>query len=189
MKILIPAAFASIFLLSCDDSQRRKDAQTVEDQQEQYASAQPIPRFDFSLERDVASQLYKARNENVTTWTVWRSDLGHVEGDCPSVGYPIPYDTSLTNPLKIIYSQGAAVEQAEPNGLFPSKNSTATWVRCISEVNGKQVESPIYIESKVTTYPYPVTVDYDTSRVKPVKGKEPSVTIKSAKKPDKPERP
>lgn len=187
MKILIPVAFASIFLLSCD-SQEAKDRKNVEIQQEQYAIAQPVPKFDFSLERDVAIQLYKARNESVTTWTVWRSDLGHIEGDCASIGYPIPYDTSLTNPLQRVYT-GTVIELAEPNGLFPSKNSMATWVRCISEVNGKPVEAPIYIESKVTAYPFPVEIDYDNGLVKIVKGKEPSVTIKSGRKPEKPEKP
>ncbi len=172
-----------LFLIAtsaCDGGQERKDQEIVQAQQEQYAIAQPIPKFDYSLERDVASQLYHARNERVATWTVWRSDLGQVEGDCPSIGYPIPYDTSLTNPLALAYphiGQSAAIEQAEPNGLYSSKNSIATWVRCMSKVNGKDVEAPIYIESKVTAYPYPVDVDYETNRVKPVEGKAPSVTI------------
>jgi len=159
-------------------SSERADQKTVEAQQDHYRITQPIPKFDYSLERDVATQLYRARNEKVTTWTVWRSDLGTVEGDCPSVGYPIPYDTSLTNPLQKIYgSSGGVVEQAEPNGLFSSKNSIATWVRCIVQVNGKPVEAPLYIESKVTAYPFPVQVDYNTNRVQPVKGKKPSVII------------
>jgi len=139
-----------------------------------------MPQFDWSLERNVAIQLYTARNEKVATWTVWRSDLGMVEGDCPSIGYPIPYDTSLTNPLQQTtpYSSGSVIEQAEPNGLFSSKNSIATWVRCVVEVNNKTMEAPVYIESKVTAYPFPVKVDYDTNRVTQVKGTKPSVVIK-----------
>jgi len=178
-RTLIPILLLS--LTACD-SQRRKDALAVALQQEQYAKAQPVPKFDYSLERGVATQLYQARNQSVATWTVWRSDLGHIEGDCPSIGYPIPYDTSLTNPLKYVGGGGAVVEQAEPNGLFPSKNSIATWVRCVTEVNGKDVEAPIYVESRVTAYPFPVDVDYEDHRVKPVAGKEPSVTIGSKKK-------
>ncbi len=174
---LIP--FLLLSLSACDKGSDSKDRETVEAQQQQYATAQPVPTFDYSLERDVAIQLYRARNQSVATWTVWRSDLGQVEGDCASIGYPLPYDTSLTNPIKRSSYTSAAVpiEQAEPNGLYSSKNSIATWVRCLSKVNGQDVEAPIYIESKVTAYPYPVDVDYTTGRVKPVEGAEPTVTI------------
>ncbi len=162
-------------------SAERADARAVNEQQELYQKTQPLPKFDYSLERDAATQLYQARNQKVTTWTVWRSDMGTIEGDCPSVGYPIPYDTSLTNPLKHMYrsSGGAVVEQAEPNGLFSSKNSVATWVRCLYTVNGEDVEAPVYVESKVTAFPFPLVVNYETGRVQPVADAEPSVTIKA----------
>ena len=163
------------------------DATAVDKQQRHYQQVQPLPYFDYSLERDVAVQLYKARNERVVTWAVWRSDTGQIEGDCPSIGYPIPYDTSLTNPLTIINRSvyggyhADVVEQAEPNGLFSSKNTSATWVRCIVRVNDKDVEAPVYIEGKVTAYPFPVKVDYDTNRVTPVSGSKPSVVIEGKK--------
>ncbi|HBK35257.1 hypothetical protein A2239_02420 [Candidatus Uhrbacteria bacterium RIFOXYA2_FULL_40_9] len=158
----------------------RNDQVKVQQQQAQYAVGQPVPIFDWSLERDVAIQLYQARNDRVVTWTVWRSDTGIIEGDCPSIGYPIPYDTSLTNPLQPMngYSQGTAIEQAEPNGLFSSKNSIATWVRCIVDMNGNQVEAPVYIESKVTAYPYVVEIDYDQNRVHRASTAKPSVMIR-----------
>ena len=179
---------AGTVLMGADDcnsnSSEQKDRESVQEQQEHYQIAQPIPKFDYSLERDVAIQLYKARNEKVATHTVWRSDTGIIEGDCPSIGYPIPYDTSLTNPLQPYWRSGGggiAVEQAEPNGLFSSKNSIATWVRCVTKVNDEEVEAPVYIESKVTAYPFPVEVDYETNHVTPVKGAKPSVQIKASK--------
>ncbi len=162
-------------------SVEKADAKDVNEQQKIYRAAQPIPKFDFSLERDVAIQLYKARNERVNTWTVWRSDLGQVEGDCPSVGFPLPYDTSLSNPVKSGRYNGEVIEQAEPNGLFSSKNSIATWVRCLVMVNGNDMEVPIYIESKVTAFPFPVDVDYETGRVQPIADAAPSITIKPTK--------
>lgn len=170
-------------LTACGEpSPEAKDRAAVARQQAQYGISQPIPAFDFSLERDIVIQLYQARNEKVSTHTVWRSDTGIIEGDCPSVGYPVPYDTSLTNPLKIGWSSsqgGAAViEQAEPNGVYASKNSIATWVRCVYQVQGEAVEAPIYIESKVTAYPFPVEVDYELGRVRPVPDMVPTVTIK-----------
>lgn len=70
------------------------------------------------------------------------------------------------------------IEQAEPNGIFASKNSISTWVRCI--IDGE--EPPIYVEGKVTAYPYPIVVDYDKNRVLRVKDAKPTVTIKNKEK-------
>lgn len=183
-NLLFTSIIYVLFFAGCEESAEFADRESVQEQQKQYAISQPIPKFDYSLERDVATQLYQARNEKVVTHTVWRSDMGSIEGDCPSIGYPIPYDTSLTNPLQPTWSHTASssiIEQAEPNGLFASKNSIATWVRCIISVNGRDIEAPVYIESKVTAYPYPVDVDYDANRVAPISGKEPSVMIKNSR--------
>lgn len=166
--VFVGLAFAVAACDPPDSSAARSETAAVERQQQQYLVGQPVPQFDFSLERDVAIQLYSARNQNVATHTVWRSDFGKVLGDCPSIGYPIPYDVQLTNPQYIANSGHqygyAILEQAEPNGLYSSKNSIATWIRCITE-DGTQV--PVYVEDKVTAYPYPVAVDYDTDRVAP----------------------
>jgi hypothetical protein len=173
-------SFLSISVLGCMDNAETNDATNVNKQQEQYQAGQPAPKFDWSLERQLAIELYEARNERVATHTVWRSDYGMIEGDCPSIGYPLPYDVQLTNPLRVAYSSsGAVIEQAEPNGLFSSKSTSATWVRCIAKVNGEVMESPVYIEGKVTAYPYPLDVNYTTNRVKPIENVMPSVIIKS----------
>jgi len=150
-------------------SQERADKAAVQRQQSQYAKAQPLPTYDWSLERDLVIKLYNLRNQKVSTHSVWRSDYGMVEGDCTSMGYGIPYDTSLTNPLQH-YSgsttgEGSAIGQAEPNGVFASTNTSATWVMCLDETGSIL---PHYIESKVTVYPYEVSVDYSTNRVQRV---------------------
>jgi len=147
-------------------SQERADKAAVQTQQAQYAKGQPLPTFDWSLERDLLIKLYNLRNSKVATHTVWRSDYGMIEGDCTSFAFGMPYDSSLTNPLQH-YSgssqgEGSAIGQAEPNGIFASTNTAATWVMCVGE--GGTIE-PHYIEAKVTTYPYEVTVDYDNNRV------------------------
>lgn len=162
---LVFVSLLVLTLVSCSNSTTRSEARTVARQQDQYLIGQPIPQMDWSLERQLMIELYFIRNRQVATHAVWRSDYGIVEGDCPSVGYGLPYDTSLTNPLKP-YGTGSggytSVEQPEPNGIFASKNTAATWVMCVGD--GGSVE-PIYIESKVTVYPGPVTVDYETNRV------------------------
>ena len=169
-------------LIGCVDrnSQELKDSKAVQRQQSQYAKRQPVPAFDWSLERNLVSELYKLRNKKVATHAVWRSNYGMIEGDCPSLGYGLPYDTSLTNPLQTtdLDQSGhrnaalAVIEQAEPNGIFASKNTSATWVMCIGPAGSIE---PVYIESKVTIYPGTVKVDYEKNRV--YRGKS-SVRIK-----------
>ena len=166
MIVLLILAFAMPALVGCvNETQEKKDKEAVQAQQSQYAKGQPVPAFNWSLERHLVSQLYQVRNAKVTTHAVWRSDYGLIEGDCPSMGYGLPYDTSLTNPLQSEWhSNGSTVviEQAEPNGIFASKNTAATWVMCLGD--GGKIE-PVYIESKVTIYPGLVLVDYDKNRV------------------------
>lgn len=151
---------------------------------EAQAASQPVPVFNWSLERHLIIQLYQLRNQTAATHSVWRSDRGMVEGDCASIGFGIPYDTSLTNPLMATdedpegYDKAAltTIEQAEPNGVFASKNTAATWVMCAGD--GGMIE-PVYVETKVTVYPYPVSVDYNKNRV--TKAGAASITIRAAK--------
>ncbi len=178
IKILSVIILSTFLTVGCDrlgnNTSATAETRVVERQQAQYAIGQPVPSFDWSLERDLVIQLYRARNQKVATHSVWRSDRGLVEGDCPSYGYGIPYDTSLTNPLVAtdIDMQGeehgyqggalASVEQPEPNGIFASKNTAATWVMCLGESGSIE---PVYVETKVTVYPGPVLVDYTSNRV------------------------
>lgn len=157
------------------------ESKQVNNQQKQYAKVQPVPFFDWSLERDLLIQLYNLRNLRAATHIVWRGDTSVIEGDCPAIGYGMPYDTSLTNPLTATDEDNygtrnnalASVGQAEPNGVFASTNTSATWVMCVNKMG--QIE-PVYVEAKVTGYPYPVKVDYSTNRV--TKAGKASVTLK-----------
>lgn len=170
---------ACTILAACDvqPSQNKKDSKAAARQQSQYAKSQPVPAYDWSLERDLVIQLYNIRNMRALTHSVWRSDRGMVEGDCASIGFGIPYDTSLTNPLVStgdrIYSI-TSIEQPEPNGVFASKNTAATWVMCAGVAGSIE---PVYVETKVTVYPYPVKVDYKTNRVQ--KSGKATVTIQN----------
>jgi hypothetical protein len=186
MKRLIVLVCGLLFAFGCDSSsktQEERDQAAVDRQQKQYGKAQPIPTYDWSLERDLMIQLYNIRNKRVSTHSIWRSNYGMIEGDCPSMGYGLPYDTSLTNPWRathrIYKSHGVssvAIGQAEPNGVFASTNTSATWVMCVGA--GGTIE-PHYIESKVTVYPGPVKVDYATNRV--IRHGDPTVTIQRSK--------
>lgn len=162
----------------CRGKQEARDQELTSSQQTHLRRVHPLPWFDYSRELEIYTQIYKARNRSVATHTVWRSDFGMIEGDCPSIGFPVPYDVQVTNPLQVIggHSGGpAVVEQAEPNGLFSSKATSATWIPCAGD-DGSIF--PIYVESKVTCYPYLVEIDYSNNRVVKTKGAKPSVSIK-----------
>lgn len=188
MKRLITLTITFLFILGgfgCSDkdkSQETKDREAVERQQKQYAKSQPLPTYDWSLERDLVIQLYNIRNNRMATHSVWRSDRGMIEGDCASMGYGLPYDTSLTNPLRAVWQSGqhgragVSIGQAEPNGVFASTNTAATWVMCVGPSGAIE---PHYIETKVTVYPGPVKVDYKTNRV--IRHGAAAVTIKVRK--------
>jgi len=171
MKRLLIVAAISLAVIGCNknDTQTTRDAKAVERQQSQISKSQPVPAYNWSLERHLVIELYNIRNQKAMTHSVWRSDRGVVEGDCASIGFGIPYDTSLTNPLtakRFGLMKGSIrhiVEQPEPNSIFASKNTSATWVMCSGKMGNIE---PVYVETKVTTYPYPVLVDYETNRVK-----------------------
>lgn len=153
---LFAIVLLAIVSTACQGSETTT-ANAVEVQQQQYVKVQPIPFYEFSLERDVAIQLYNARNEARNTHTVVYTQMGQPLWDCPSIGFPIPYDVQLTNPLKT-----NGIEQAEPNGLYSSKNTAATWVLCVDDAGNV---TPVYAEPTVIAYPFPVTVDYATGHV------------------------
>lgn len=149
---------AGVALTGCESSDEadRQDRRMIDRQQEIYDKALPIPLFDYSQTRDSLIQIYRAKVSSVATYSVVTSMTGQVIFQCPSIGFPIPADTQLTNPLKPIWSRSSGspvIEQAEPDGTFTSKNTDATYVLCVL-ANGKV--APVYAEQKVLTFTFPV---------------------------------
>lgn len=175
----------TLILVGCEDAQDRADRMAVNRQQEHYRKNQDVPFYEWSLELDAYKQIYDARvKDTVRTWTIWRANTGQILDHCVSMGYPIPYDVQLTNPLKRVIGSGdsgVVIEQPEPSGLYSSKNTNATWVRKVHTVSGVAVVTPIYIEDRVTCYAYPIKVDYEKNRVYAVADVMPSVIIKDTR--------
>lgn len=143
---------SALLLSACAEQTIADEKYKVLDQQKVYAENQPVPFFDWSLERDVLIQLYSMRNDALSTYTVVVSSFGNLLWECPSIGYPIPADTQLTNP-EFYYSSGGTLPQAEPNGLYSSKNTVGTWVMCVLDDG---TVYPIYTEMNANTFPFPV---------------------------------
>ena len=148
-------------------------------QMQQMLRNQPVPSFNFSLERHMLIEIYKARQRATNTFTVVQSELtGKVLWSCPSMGFPLPYSTQLTNPLQAWWKHGASeyssavLSQQEPNGLFSPPQSEGTWVPCVDD---KGRITPVYEERKVTVFLQPM--EEREGRLQPVIGSVPSLTI------------
>ncbi len=139
--IALILAIPLLLATRCESSQETRDVMAVIKQQMHFAIKQPIPFFNWSLERSLLIQLYQIRNKQVATHSVLRGDTSVIEFDCPSIGYGMPYDTSLTNPWMatdeapdgIDKTSLAAIGQAEPNGIFaaptPLPPGSFVWMR------------------------------------------------------------
>lgn len=174
------ASLACVALLSScaiDSNATNNDQQTTNQILTQLERVEPIPVFNWSLRRSEMIQLYEAQNKNVTTYSYIMSNDGKVENSCPSLGWPIPGGTQLTNPQQTAgYNYAVAIQQAEPDGLFPPSNSQGTYIMC---VNADGTVSPVYAEPYVLTFPQPMQVDAQ-GRLVPVSGSKPSVSINPA---------
>lgn len=136
----------------CSESDNREN-RDVERAQVQFVTNQPPPIFDWSLERHLMVQLYQARNNAVVTYSYVLSPYtGKIIWGCPSMGYPIPYTTQLTNPQKYAYT-GTTLPQPEPNGMYTG-TTTATFVMCLDQGTG--LVAPHYVEDEVTAFPWPM---------------------------------
>lgn len=192
MKVILTLAVLVLMIAACTASSEREVQRAVEGQQAHYVTVQPIPYFDFSFERDVVIQLYKARNEARQTHSVITSQgTGDVIFTCPSIGDGIAADQQLTNPLAPYrgsnegYSEGTVVEQPEPNGLFSSKNTDATYILCIMD-NGDVV--PVYTEQKVTSFPFEVEIAEDGT-ITPIGESETTIDIEAGTEGEPPASP
>lgn len=176
--------FVLVLIIGCDQGgQESKDRGVVDQQQAQYAKVQPLPFYDYSIPRDIMIQIYNVvTQESRSTYTVIETITGQTKFHGPSIGYGIPADVQLTNPLKPAYqrpsSNGEVIEQAEPNGLFSSKNTDGTWVLFVDS-NGDI--TPIYTEHKVTTFPFAVKKDESGAWIR-ADDKKASMTLNIKKK-------
>jgi hypothetical protein len=139
----------------------------VNAQQQQYNKAQPIPFYDYSLQRQALIDIYNSQNQNSQTWDVVTSYSGQFLFQCEAVGWPIPAAAQLSNPSQVVEVQGAwnkingVVGLAEPNGIYTG-NTQGTYILC-SRPDGKI--APVYTENNVQMFPFPVKVDPTTGAI------------------------
>lgn len=178
-KFVFLAVVLVLFLTACGGQNAvEQEANQTQQQLKQYAGAQPVPVFEWSLERHIMIEIYKARNEAASTYSYALNPYDNsIMWECPSVGYPIPGGTQLTNPEAQYSNQHGVVTlpQMEPNGLYSPATSAGTFVSC---VNDDGSVSPVYVEWYVITFPYPM--ENKDGKLVRVPGQTPSVSIETS---------
>jgi hypothetical protein len=166
--------------IGCDGEANSRESSQVNQQQSNYTRNQPAPTFDWSLERSLMIQLYVARNQRLSTFTyVLNHMTGAVIMSCPSLGFPIPATTQLTNPQTTAtgYQSITTLAQAEPNGLYAPPSTHGTWVMCL-EPNGS-IE-PRYVENDVITTVRPM--EERNGKLEAVEGVRPNLVLNATRR-------
>lgn len=189
--------FTAIGLAACHEQPApSSNAQIASEQDiamQQLERSDPVPFPTYSFQRHITISMFVAEQMQVRTYSVvydqFAAPGSRIEFACPSLGYPVPGGTQLTNPQMIDrrvfqgapsysgpggwYTESGVIDQAEPNGLFPPSTADATMVPCVNSA-GKIV--PTYVEHNVEAFAYPVHEDAH-GRLVPDDGAQASVTI------------
>jgi hypothetical protein len=145
--IVIIAATAAV-LAGC--SSRQGSTSTIADSERTNQDlailqrVQPIPQFPWSQYRQTIIDVETAEaNGTATTSFFYNQGVDHPIFSCPSIGFPVPITSQLTNPDQIQYgnrpgggNDAGVVGQAEPNGTYTG-DSTGTYVTCIGPTGAK----------------------------------------------------
>jgi hypothetical protein len=172
VKKLFLALFVMTLVLSaCGTTQTELEQAQQSGSVKAITQNQPIPDLGgYSFERQIVIETYLARNNTIATYAYMITMDGKIIEICPSVGYPIPYSTQLTNSLVPTRNCGSGsgnctegvVANPEINGLYPPADAAATLVQC---VNPDGSVSPTYIEWYVLSFPYRIASDVQLIKI------------------------
>ena len=176
VALLLGLALAVIACGGVDDQARREDERIAGEQLRIYQQAQPVPLYDFSQVRETLIRINALLIEGRQGYaTIVNPLTGEPLFSCPSIGFPIPADTQVTNPQNVS-RENAVIEQVEPNGTFTSKNTQGTYILCVAS-GGRAI--PVYSEPPVIASGAPLVWDPTTGQYQ-FEG-EPSMVIEVGK--------
>lgn len=150
----IMAIFAMMIcmLVGCGETEEN---QYTKELMNQAYDAVGFPDVSNYFERAQLKEIYELRDDpNLICYWYTKNDMSGkwiYQGKC--IGYGIPYTTSMTaseSLQKIETTMGAEweiVPLAEPNGLYASPSTSATWILSVNEDGDI---TPIYVESEIT---------------------------------------
>lgn len=175
---LIAALLAlMVVLVGCEDnnSADQADADFTARIAGQFGKAQPPHAYDASQARENLIAAHDALALGADSWTVQHVEGVGVTFECPSVGFPIPLTSQLTNPERWSSNAHGAVTlpQMEPYGVFTG-STAATMGNCVLP-NGEV--GIFYSESNLSAFMFDVVCDDETQRCEISQDATSSVTI------------
>lgn len=139
-------------LTGCMETSTDTEKNYTENIKKQSLSSVGLPDVSNFFEVSQLKEIYELRDDPdmMCYWYIMNEYTGKwiYQGKC--VGYGIPYSTQITNPTKKITNYDSTIDQAEPNGLYSTGSSTATW---ILSVNKKGKIKPRYVEQEIYVTP------------------------------------
>ena len=150
----IMAIFAMMMcmLVGCGETEEN---QYTKELMNQAYDAVGFPDVSNYFERAQLKEIYELRDDpNLICYWYTKNDMSGkwiYQGKC--IGYGIPYTTSMTASESLqkiettVGTEWEIVPLAEPNGLYASPSTSATWILSVNEDGDI---TPIYVESEIT---------------------------------------
>lgn len=147
--VIMLALLLGIVGVGCGEVAAKSDVgsqETINNQQEQILEESNrqlgMPEITNFFEKDMAKKIWELRDDpQLTTYAYFKSMDGKFVylGRC--IGFGLPYTTQYTNPEKMDSVDGGdygarnpyTLPQADPNGLFSSETTNATWLMVVNE--------------------------------------------------------
>lgn len=164
--VLIVTMALVVVTSGCGDWGNKETSDSVQQKQQETINAQAtsavgMPAITNFRERKLVKDLFEMRDQEGLTmyYYVLSEQTGKFHYIGMGIGYPIPYATQFTNPMKVEESAGyvgaealQVIPQADPNGLYTPSSAEGTWVM-LKDPNSDKV-LPVYLEPKVVASPF-----------------------------------
>jgi hypothetical protein len=147
-------------LTACTDSTATADEEKeyTETIKQQSLDAIGLPDVTNFFEMGQLKEIYEKRDNPklICYWYTKNQMTGKYiyMGKC--IGYGIPYSTQITAPTQGKNTSSSygpyTVEQAEPNGLYSTGSTSATWILSIKDE--KSEINPVYTEEEILALDY-----------------------------------
>ena len=157
--LLLCAAMSVTLLTGCDENDSTaKETQSQEQMSNQAINSIGLPGIaNWTTKKTLKAILERCDQTHLVMYAYTQSEMSGkfiFIGKC--IGYPIPYSTQYTNPMKIERSSSAGygiIPQADPDGVYRPASADGTWVQLMDDEGNVNV---VYIEPKITVSPFPL---------------------------------
>lgn len=149
-KILVACVLSGTLLLAgCEDVGGSQSSINYEQSKLLSESNRQLgmPNITNFFEKETAKKIWELRdNPDLTTYAYSKTLDGEFVYLGRAIGFGLPYTTQYTNPEEY-YSNGATIPQADPNGLYSSETTNATWLMLINDETNEA--EAMYFESEL----------------------------------------